>query len=63
MKLGIALFLIGLALILYFSKVRLKKSMLLNIGILIGALMLIYGLILSIQPTEYIVYTKTTISK
>ncbi len=48
---------------LYFSKVKLEKKILQKLAIIIGILLLIYGVILIIQPNEYIVYTKTTISK
>jgi len=63
MKIGIILFIIGSILTLYFSKVNLEKQILQKFAIIIGILLLIYGVILMIQPNEYIVYTKTTISK
>jgi len=63
MKLGIALLLIGLVLVLLLANIKFQKKVLSKIGIIIGILFVIYGLILSIQPTEYIKYTKTTISK
>jgi hypothetical protein len=52
----------GLVLILYLVNLKLNKSSLKNIGMVVGGLLIIYGLILSIQPDEYIAYTKTTIS-
>ncbi len=63
MKVGILLFVVGLVLTLYLSKVKFKRQALNNIGIVIGILLLIYGLILSVQPDSYIQFTKTTISK
>jgi sulfite exporter TauE/SafE len=63
MKVGILLFIIGSVLTLYLSKVKLKRQLLSNIGIVIGILLLVYGLILSVQPDNYIQFTKTTISK
>lgn len=65
MKLGIILFLIGSALILYLVKIDFEKEVLKRIGIAIGVLMLLYGLILVVQPNEdnYVKFTKTTISK
>ena len=63
MKIGIILFIIGSILTLYFSKVKLEKKILQKFAIILGILLLVYGVILMIQPNEYIVYTKTTISK
>ncbi|MEA2050401.1 MAG: hypothetical protein U9O56_06710 [Campylobacterota bacterium] len=63
MKLGILLLVFGAFLALYLSKVRFKKQFLNNIGIAIGILLVVYGLILSVQPDNYIEFTKTTISK
>lgn len=63
MKIAIALLVIGLALILLLSNLKFKKQVLSKIGIIIGVLCMVYGLILAIQPVEYIKYTKTTISK
>ncbi len=63
MYIGIILFIIGSGLTLYFSKMKLEKTFLQKFAIIIGILLLIYGVILMIQPNEYIVYTKTTISK
>lgn len=62
MKLGILLFIIGVALVSYLANIKVKKRFLSNIGIVFGILLLIYGLILAIQPDEFVVYTKTTIS-
>jgi len=65
MKLGIILFIIGATLALYLSKVKIEKSFLTKVGTLVGVLMLLYGLILIIQPNEdeYVKFTETTISK
>jgi uncharacterized membrane protein len=63
MKIGIILFIIGSILTLYFSKIKFEKSFFKKFGVIIGILILIYGIILMIQPKEYIVYTKTTISQ
>jgi sulfite exporter TauE/SafE len=65
MKLGILLFVIGSILALYLSKVKIEKSFLSKVGIVIGILFIFYGLILIVQPSEdkYVKFTKTTISK
>jgi len=63
MKIGIIFLVVGLLLILLLANIKFQKKILSKIGILFGILFLLYGLILSIQPTEYIKYTKTTISK
>ncbi|MGK0255932.1 MAG: putative membrane protein [Arcobacteraceae bacterium] len=63
MKIAITLLVIGLFLILVLSNIKIQKQMLSQIGIIIGILFIVYGLILVIQPTEFIQYTKTTISK
>lgn len=65
MKLGIVLFLIGIVLVLYLLKIEFEKEILKRIGIAVGVLMLLYGLILIVQPNEdkYVKFTKTTISK
>ena len=63
MKIGIIFLVIGLLLILLLANIKFQKRVLSQIGIAIGILCLLYGLILSIQPAEYIKYTKTTISK
>ncbi|MEA3553579.1 MAG: hypothetical protein U9R39_04130 [Campylobacterota bacterium] len=63
MKLGILLFIIGVVLVVYLANIKIKKRFLSNVGIVFGILLLIYGLILSMQPDEFIVYTKTTISQ
>ena len=63
MKIGIILLVVGLILVLVLANVKFQKKVLSNIGIVVGILCLLYGLILSIQPAEYIKYTKTTISK
>jgi len=63
MALGIIFLLLGIALVLILANVKFEKQVLKQIGIVVGILCVIYGLILSIQPKEYIKYTKTTISK
>lgn len=65
MKIGIILFIIGSILALYLSKVKIEKTFLTRVGTIIGILMLLYGLILIIQPQEdnYVKFTKTTIHK
>lgn len=65
MKLGIILFLIGSALILYLVKIDFEKEVLKRIGIAIGVLMLLYGLVLIVQPSEdkYVKFTESTVSK
>jgi hypothetical protein len=63
MKLGIILFIIGSLLALYLSKVKIEKTFLTRVGVFVGILMLLYGLILIIQPpdNEYVKFTKSTI--
>ena len=63
MKIAIICLVIGLILILLLSNFKFKKSVLSKIGIVIGLLLFLYGIILIIQPSDYIKYTKTTISK
>jgi len=63
MKIAIILFIIGSILTLYFSKIKFQKTVLKNIGVVVGILLIIYSIILMVQPKEYIVYTKTTISQ
>jgi hypothetical protein len=65
MKLGIILFIIGAILAIYLSKIKIEKTFLTKVGILVGILMTLYGLILIIQPNEdeYVKFTQTTISK
>jgi len=63
MKIGIIFLIVGLILILLLANIKFQKKILSQIGIVLGILCLVYGLILSIQPDEYIKYTKTTISK
>jgi len=63
MKIAIIFLVIGLVLVLLLAKVKFQKKILSQIGIGLGILFLLYGLILSLQPKEYIKYTKTTISK
>ena len=61
MKLGILLFTIGAVLLVYLLNIKFKRKVLSKIGVVLGVLFLLYGVILLIQPDEYIVYTKTTI--
>jgi len=63
MKIGIIFLVIGLLLVVLLANIKFEKKVLSKIGIAIGILFLLYGVILSIQPAEYIKYTKTTISK
>ena len=63
MKLVIILFIFCIALVLYLANIKFKKSFLSKVGIIFGILLVLYGLILFMQPDEYIVYTKTTISE
>jgi uncharacterized membrane protein YhaH (DUF805 family) len=63
MKFGIILLAIGLFLIIYLAKIKLQRKILAKVGIVLGVLLMIYGLILFIQPDDYIEFTKTTISK
>jgi len=63
MKVALILLIVGVALILLLSKIKIEKQILSKIGILIGILCFLYGLILVIQPDDYIKYTKTTIHK
>jgi len=65
MKIGIILLLIGLIITLYFSKIKIEKRFLTEIAIIIGIILVLYGLILIVQPpkNDYIQFTKTTISK
>lgn len=65
MKLGIILFIIGAVLAIYLSKVKIEKSFLTKVGTGFGIILLLYGLILIIQPEEdkYVKFTETTISK
>lgn len=64
MKIGIVLFIIGAILALYLSKIKIEKSFLTKLGTVIGILMVLYGLILIIQPSddEYVKFTQSTIS-
>jgi hypothetical protein len=63
MKPGIVLFIIGTVMILYLANVKFGKKFISKLGIIFGILLLLYGLILVVQPDEFIVYTKTTIAK
>ncbi len=65
MKIGIIVFLAGLLLAFYLLNVHFQKRVLKNIGVVVGILMVIYGLIMMLQPSDdkYVKFTKTTISK
>jgi len=63
MKIGILLFLVGAVLIVYLSNIKYKKRFLKKVGIILGILLVLYSIITLIQPDEYIVFTKSTISK
>lgn len=65
MKIGILLIAIGIGLSLYLLNIKWEKKILKNIGIVVGFFMLLYGLILVVQPSddEYVKFTKTTIAK
>jgi hypothetical protein len=62
MILGIILFIIGIISVIYLSKIKFNRKLLITLGIILGVLLSIYGLILIIQPDDFIIYTKTTIS-
>ncbi len=63
MKIGLILFILGLVLALYLLNVSLNKLFIKRVAIIISLLMLLYGLILVVQPDDYIEFTKTTIAK
>jgi len=63
MKIGILLFIVGVVLIIYLSNIKYKKRFMKKIGIIFGILLVLYSIITIIQPDEYIVFTKSTISK
>jgi uncharacterized membrane protein HdeD (DUF308 family) len=63
MKLGIIIFILGLSITVYLVNLKFKKIFFKRIVILFGILSIIYGLILIVQPNNYIKFTKTTISK
>jgi intracellular septation protein A len=54
---------VGTVLILLLTNIKLEKKVLSQIGIIIGVLCLLYGLILFLQPDDFIKFTKTTVSK
>lgn len=62
LKLGIIAFIAGLLLILLLAKLSFDKKVLKNLGIAFGIILMIYGVILIIQPNDdtYIQTTKTT---
>ena len=65
MKIGIILFIIGFLLLVFLIKVNFTKEIIKNIGIALAVLMLLYGMIIIVQPSDdnFIKYTKTTIVK
>ncbi len=65
MKLGILLFIIGVAVATYLANIKFKKRVLKQIGIVIAVFIALYGFIQILQPEEdtYIKFTKTTIAK
>jgi uncharacterized membrane protein YozB (DUF420 family) len=64
MKLGIILLLVGIVLIVLLSRINVDKKVLKNAGVVLGFFIIIYGIILIVQPSEdnYIKSTKTTTS-
>ncbi len=62
MKLGIILLALGSIFAFYLTNIKLKKKFLTKLGIAFGILVALYGLILLVQPDDYIKFTKTTIS-
>jgi uncharacterized protein YjeT (DUF2065 family) len=62
LKLGIIALIIGVLLILLLAKFSVDKKVLKNFGIAFGIVLIVYGLIQIIQPSEdtYIETTKTT---
>jgi uncharacterized membrane protein len=62
MKLGIILLLVGIVLIVLLSRINVDKKLLKNAGVVIGFFIIIYGVILIVQPSDdnYIKSTKTT---
>jgi uncharacterized protein YjeT (DUF2065 family) len=64
LKIGIIALVIGLLLILLLAKFSVDKKILRNFGIAFGIILMVYGLIQIIQPSEdsYIETTKTTTS-
>jgi len=62
LKVGIILFIIGFISTIFFLQITQKKELLKKLAIVISILLFIYGLILIMQPKDYIKFTKTTIS-
>jgi uncharacterized protein YjeT (DUF2065 family) len=62
LKLGIIALVIGILLILLLAKFDVDKKVLKNFGIAFGIILIVYGLIQIIQPSDdtYIETTKTT---
>jgi uncharacterized membrane protein YozB (DUF420 family) len=64
MKLGVILLLVGIVLIVLLSRINVDKKVLKNAGVVLGFFIIIYGIILIVQPSEdnYIKSTQTTTS-
>ncbi|HFU74970.1 MAG TPA: hypothetical protein ENK66_01860 [Arcobacter sp.] len=62
LKLGVIALIIGFLLILFLTKFSMDKKVLKNFGIAFGIILMVYGLIQIIQPSDdtYIETTKTT---
>lgn len=60
---GFLFIIIGLVLFFYLMKIKLDKQIISTIGIGFSILFIVYGLIQINQPSDYIKFTKTTISK
>lgn len=64
LKLGIIALIVGVLLILLLAKLSFDKKILKNFGIAFGFILIVYGIIQIIQPSEdtYVQTTKTTTS-
>ena len=63
MHIGIIMLIVGLVIVLFLVNVKFDKVVLKRIGIIVGILVSLYGLILSLQPDDFVVYTESTIVK
>jgi Ca2+/Na+ antiporter len=63
MRFAFILIIIGSVLFFLLSNIKLQKKVLKTIGVVFSLALVVYGLILLVQPNEYIQYTKTTISQ
>jgi uncharacterized membrane protein len=52
MKLGVILLLVGIVLIVLLSRINVDKKVLKNAGVVLGFFIIIYGIILIVQPSE-----------